>query len=103
MAVVFVIQICTKPNGYKNHLHKWIIALDNPEMVFRHENTANAVIGIAKWNLYFYFDICKTPLFLSGINCIISLSGCWFLGYGIFYATKTMLYLKRLLRLPSSK
>jgi hypothetical protein len=44
-----VIQICKDQKQNKNHLHKWMIIPDEVKMVFRQENTAGAVIGIANW------------------------------------------------------
>jgi hypothetical protein len=62
MSVILVIQICTDQNQYKNHLHKRLVKPDEAKNVFRQENAANAVMGIATWIYYFYFDKCTTPL-----------------------------------------
>jgi len=38
------------------------VDLMNRKTAVRPENPVDAVMGIAKWNLYFYFDLCKTQL-----------------------------------------
>ena len=49
MSVILVIQICIDKNQHKNHLHKRLVIPDEAKNVFRQENAANAVIGIASW------------------------------------------------------
>jgi hypothetical protein len=48
--------------GIKMIYTKWILHLMKRSPAFRHENTAAAVMYIAIRNLYFYFELCKTPL-----------------------------------------
>ena len=42
---------------------KGYVDLMKRKIAVRPVNDVDAVMCIAKWNLYFYFDICKTPLF----------------------------------------
>ena len=52
------IKDCRKPfvECYYLFWYEW-------ETAIRHENITIAVMCIAKRNLYFYFDLCKTPPF----------------------------------------